>query len=339
MTETPITPTETSAASPQVPSQAEVEEALKMLYTDLATTAGHSKVTQLQSQRKRLGMNRKDNKPTATPMYPAPPPPRAGRRFGKNVPPPFLVVKGEGKPAPPPRDVSMKTRRVSSVRVPTQQQSKGTADDVKTTNETRQRTLTPIPKKPSAASKSTAASKPSKLPSVPVPVVTQKLVLPPIPQRTRGGEVSGVQGMNQPEKTSSRSPVRRPLGPIKAKRKPKAASVPMPESAEGPKTPGTESTSAGRRKPKVQEPEKKIQPNRSPERTRGQRVLWAERARVKPIAEREVGGIKGTAFSRTASVGEGTNYLNMAPVSSPHLAHAVHIIRYRRVQVRSHRDF
>ncbi|XP_044060895.1 serine/arginine repetitive matrix protein 1-like isoform X2 [Siniperca chuatsi] len=272
-TETPIATTEKSAAAPQVPSQAEIDEALK---EKLGT-------------KKKTG---KDKKPSTTPMYSPPtPPPLVGRQFGKNVPTTVHIVKAEGKPAPPPCDVSMKTRRVSSVRIASPQQSKETTDDVKKMPETHQRMLKPILKQSStptdvSASKSIAASKPSKLPSSPVPMITQNLVLPPIPQKkTRGDQISVVQGngvspkpwkgspINREvvsEETSSRSPVCTAMGPIKAKAEPKGASVPRPESTQEPREPETESTSAGRTTPKVQEPEKKngIQPNRPPEKTR-----------------------------------------------------------------------
>ncbi|XP_067455502.1 calcium-binding tyrosine phosphorylation-regulated protein-like [Thunnus thynnus] len=97
------TPITASAAAPQVPSQAQVEETLKELYLDLASsTDGNVK----KPQKERMPTNKtsgKDKKPSASPMYPTPtPPPRVGRQHGKNVPPPFLVVKGERKPAPPP---------------------------------------------------------------------------------------------------------------------------------------------------------------------------------------------------------------------------------------------
>ncbi len=137
------------------------------------------------------------------------------------------------------------------------------------------------------------------------------------------------------------SPKSRKGSPMNREVVPRAASVPKPESTKDPKEPEKESTGAVRKTPKVPEPEKKkIQPNRSPERDRGRRVLWTQRERVKPILDRTVGGIQGKAFGRPASVAEGTNNWNLAPVSSPnhtcpHLAHAVHIIRYRRAQVRS----
>ncbi|XP_044050676.1 flocculation protein FLO11-like [Siniperca chuatsi] len=346
-TETPIATTEKSAASPQVPSQAEIDEALKMLYSDLMSSIEENVAARLQSQKERLGTKKttgKDKKPSTTPMYSPPtPPPLVGRQFGKNVPTTVHIVKAEGKPAPPPCDVSMKTRRVSSVRIASPQQSKETTDDVKKMPETHQRMLKPILKK---------SSTPDVSVSTLVPIITQNLVLPPIPQKkTRGGQVYVVQGngvspkprkgspINREvvsEETSSRSPVCTALGPIKAKAEPKRASVPRPESTQEPREPETESTSAGRITPKVQEPEKKngIQPNRPPEKTRGRRVLWAERARVKPIVDRTVGGIQGTAFSRPVSVAEGTNNLNLAPLSSPnhtcpHLEHAIHIVGYR----------
>ncbi|KAI3377730.1 hypothetical protein L3Q82_008877, partial [Scortum barcoo] len=133
-TKSPIATPETSAA--KVPSQEEIKGALKSLYTDLASSTEDTTSTRLQS--KRLGTTKaadkkmrptqeeKDKKTSATHMKPTPPP-RIGRQPGKNVPPPSLVVKVEKKPAPPPADVPMKTSRVSSVRFPAQQQSKGTS--------------------------------------------------------------------------------------------------------------------------------------------------------------------------------------------------------------------
>ncbi|XP_045888808.1 calcium-binding tyrosine phosphorylation-regulated protein-like [Micropterus dolomieu] len=354
---TPIT--EKSVTSPQFPSQAEIEEALKQLSSDLASSTEENVVTRLQSQKERLGTKKttgKDKKPSATPIYPTPPP-RIGRQFGKNIAAqPFLVAKAEGKPAlPPSHDVSMKTPRISSVRFASLQQSKETTDDIKKRPETCWHIPTPILKKSStptdvSASKSSTASKPSKLPRTPVPIITQKLVLSPIPgqlsvvqskavsPKPRKGSSMKRQVLS--EKPGSRSPAHRALRPIKAEAKPKGASGPRPESTHEPREPKTESTRAGCTTPKVQELGKKnwIHPNRFLERTRGQRVLWAERERVKPI--RTVGSIQGTGFSRPASVAEGKDYLNLAPVSSPyhtcpHLAHAVHILRYKRMQVRA----
>ncbi|XP_044213531.1 proteoglycan 4-like [Thunnus albacares] len=345
------TPITASAAAPQVPSQAEVEETLKELYLDLASSTDGNVVK--KPQKERMPTNKtsgKDKKPSASPMYPTPtPPPRVGRQHGKNVPPPFLVVKGERKPAPPPRNVSMKTRRVSSVKVPIQQESKGTCEDVRKTPQTRRRTLTPIPAKSSEPEKvsvsvSRVASKPAKPSSVPIPIVTHKLVLPPIPQRKKqDGQVSVVQGkaaptkprksspMNRevmPDETSSRPPVRKARGPLKAKAKavPKTAPVPGPESTKepGPERP-RETTPAPPTDPK---PEKKrIRPDTAPEKTRAPRILRPLRARVKPVENRTVEGIQGTAFGRPGS----STFNN----THPHLAHVVHIIRYRRMQIRS----
>lgn len=185
-TGTPITTAETSAASPQVPSQPEIDKALNMLYADLASSTEEKVATHGQ----RVGINKppeKDKKMAATPIYPTPPPP-VGRQFWKNTPIPSLVVKGEGKPSPPPCDVSVKTRRVSSLRCPTQLLHKGPTDDVRKMPETRPHTLTQIPKRSVrttdvSAAKSIKASKPCKLPGIMVPIVAQKLVLPPIAQK------------------------------------------------------------------------------------------------------------------------------------------------------------
>ncbi|KAM7406388.1 hypothetical protein PAMP_000767 [Pampus punctatissimus] len=219
--ETPIT---TSAAS-QVPSQAQIEETLTVLYSNLPSSTDGSVVNQVQHLEDRVKTNEtsgKDEKPSASTTYPKPtPPPRVGRQYGKNVPPPFLVVKGERKPAPPPSNVSMKTHRVSSARLPSQQEGKGTSKDVRMP-QTCQATLTSIPEKPSA-SESRLVGKPTKLPSVPVPIVTHKLVVPPIPQRKNRGVV--------PDKTSSRPPEHKAQGPLKTKAGPKAAPVSRPESA------------------------------------------------------------------------------------------------------------
>ena len=350
MSEIPIT------MSPQTPSQTEVEEALKMLYSDLASSTDRN-VKQVQKKRVQINnMSGKDKKPSTSSMYPTPtPPPRGGRRYGKNVP-------------PPPSDVSMKTRRVSSVRVPSRQESKGTSEDVRKTPQTRQRTPTPIPDKSSkqekvSASKSRVASK---SPSVPVPIVTHKLAVPPVPQRTkRDGQVSVVQDKVVPTKprkdssmnrdqTGSRPPVCKPRVPRKAKAGPKA------------EEPGPEKTRETRPTPPSDpEPEKKrIHPNATPEKNRAPKILQPHRARVKPVEDRTNGGIQGTAFSRPDSVVGGTNnsdhtstlvpqrvrvkpvedrsvrdtksnHASTFPNTCPHFAHIVDIIRYRRMQNRS----
>ncbi|KAK5873709.1 hypothetical protein PBY51_018724 [Eleginops maclovinus] len=175
-TNTPIATIETC-----VPSQSEVQVALKVLYTDLASSADQ-KVVKLS--KKKL--------PSATPMHPTPAhPPRAG----KKVPPPSLVVEGKGKPAPTPKYVSIKTSRVSKLTVPCQQQSKGKEDDAKKTPGTCRLLPRPTPQKPTPggkASTSRATSHPSKMAVIPVPVVRRRLVPPPIPEeKTSGGRVSG----------------------------------------------------------------------------------------------------------------------------------------------------
>ncbi|KAM7406383.1 hypothetical protein PAMP_000762 [Pampus punctatissimus] len=251
--ETPIT---TSAAS-QVPSLPQVEETLTVLYSDLPSSTDGSVVNQVQHLEDRVKTNEtsgKDEKPSASTTYPKPTPqPRVGRQYGKNVPPPFLVVKGERKPAPPPSNVSMKTHRVSSARLPSQQEGKGTSKDVRKP-QTCQATLTSIPEKPSA-SESRVVRKPTKLPSVPVPIVTHKLVVPPIPQRKIRGVV--------PDKTSSRPPEHKAQGPLKTKTGPKAAPVSKPESTK------EKPTEIKPTPPSDPVPEKKkINPNISPEMTR-----------------------------------------------------------------------
>ncbi|XP_071345648.1 uncharacterized protein [Trachinotus anak] len=314
---TPINTAET--ASMQVPSQAEIEEAVKMLYTDLVSSIEH--IDEKLKKRGRINaQSEKDKKSAATPIKPTPPP-CVGRPSGENVPPPFLVVKGERQTLPPPSDVTMKTRRVSSVRCPTLPLSKETTDDVRKMPEIRQPILPPIQKKSStpadvSASKARGACMPSKLSHTAVPIVTHKLVLPKITQnKTRGKDVSPEPGKGSPvkkkvaqEKSSSRSPASRTQWQKKAR----------PET------------------PQVQEPEeKKIQRNVSPERSRGRRVLWTERARVKPVAEKPVLGISATA--------KGTTHLNLADVNSststcPHFAHVSQIIKYRHIQKRSTQD-
>ncbi|KAM7406381.1 hypothetical protein PAMP_000760 [Pampus punctatissimus] len=352
--ETPIT---TSAAS-QVPSLPQVEETLTVLYSDLPSSTDGSVVNQVQHLEDRVKTNEtsgKDEKPSASTTYPKPTPqPRVGRQYGKNVPPPSLAVKGERKPAPPPSNVSMKTHRVSSVRLPSQQGGKGTIKDVRKP-QTCQTTLTSIPDKPSA-SESRVVGKPTKLPSVPVPIVTHKLVVPPIPQRKIRGVV--------PDKTSSRPPEHKAQGPLKTKTGPKAAPVSKPESTkekpteikptppsdpapekkkinpnispemtrEIKPTPPTEKTREIKPTPPSDPaPEKKkIRPNISPEKTREIKPTPpSDSAPEKKKEDVSSVGIRRTAFSRPDILAGHSH-------SCPHqLAHPVHIIRYRHMQIRS----
>ncbi|KAA8596057.1 hypothetical protein FQN60_011348, partial [Etheostoma spectabile] len=196
---TTVSPITTTKKSPEVPSETELNEALKTLYLDLASSGEQKKFNPL----------RKDKNPSATPMFlkPAPPPcvgrkiektvappafvvkggekpappPCVERKFAKDVVPPVLVVKGDEKPAPPPANINMKTRRVSTVRVPRRPPSEATIDDIVKTPGTLE--LKTIHKKTPTAKVLTLRpiSDPSKLPNIPIPKVS--LVLPPIPQK------------------------------------------------------------------------------------------------------------------------------------------------------------
>ncbi|XP_031137388.1 titin-like [Sander lucioperca] len=235
------------------------------------------------------------------------PPPCVKRKFGKNVAPPVLVVKGEEKPAPPPRNINMKTRRVSISRVPSPPQSEATTDDImKTPGTLELKTIhkkSPTPK----ASTSSATSDPSKLPNIPISKLTQSLV---IPSKKTIGSLSLENREVVPE--------RRALGPLKRAPKLEAGRVPNTERAKiRPTT------------PKFQQPEEWNLSNRLPEK---KRILWTNREKVKPVAERKV---QGAAFTRLASVVVSTNKCNLAPTHTcPHLAPAC-IIRYKRMQIRA----
>ncbi|KAI3377729.1 hypothetical protein L3Q82_008876, partial [Scortum barcoo] len=111
-------------------------------------------------------------------------------------------------------------------------------------------------------------------------------------------------------------PKPRKKSPVSRKVVPKETKTRKPGSSKNKKEPATDSP----KKPTVPEPEKKIQPHESPERDRGKRVLWIERERVKPILDRTVGGIQVKAP------------VSFPACNGPHVAHAVHIIRYKRVQ-------
>ncbi|CAK6967239.1 proteoglycan 4-like isoform X2 [Scomber scombrus] len=298
ISEAPIT---TSAASSQVPSQAQVQDALKVLYSELASsTAGNAK-KQVRYQNERR------------PTNPTPRPPSCvGSHDGKNVPPPFVVVKGEQKPAPSPRDVNMNTRRVSSVKVPVRQGSTGTSEDVTKTPQKRQHPLPPVQVKPSEQEKVStsefrvAGKQPTKRPSVPVPIVTHQLVVPPIPQKKKqDGQVSMVKGkivstkprksspMNRamtPDKTSSRSPVRKTPGPLKAIAEPKATPVPGPKKS---KEPGSEKTKESRPTPPTDltPVKKKKRLHTAPEESK---ALKTQRARLRSVINRDVRSSQGT---------------------------------------------
>ena len=170
--------------------------------------------------------------------------------------------------------------------------------------------------------------------------------MPPIPQKpTTDGKISGVQGKDVSAKPWRESTVKREVGPKKSSGRSPACKIFEPQKAEGATVTGCTTYGSQRSKstkmspptPKVQGPEtNRIKPNGSPERSREPRDLWTERARLKPVVQRTHRCTE--AVSRADCAAKGTNTFTKAHASSsahvcPHLAHPVHIIRYRRVRV------
>ncbi|XP_034091423.1 titin-like [Gymnodraco acuticeps] len=167
------------------------------------------------------------------------------------------------------------------------------------------------------ASASRAISQPSKTPRIPVQVVRRRLVPPPIPEEKRGVRISETKILRKTETQTHNIKTVKP--------KQKGSGILRPESTKESKEAGTESN-----KPKAKVQEKSSQPNQLPDMSRGDRVLWMDRERVKPILNREVGGVQKKAFCRPALVVEGKCFPNLHGLSTP-----IIIIKYRRIHVRA----
>uniref|UniRef100_A0A3Q3EY43 RIIa domain-containing protein n=1 Tax=Labrus bergylta TaxID=56723 RepID=A0A3Q3EY43_9LABR len=194
--------TETSAAPPHLPSQTEVEEAVKTLYKDLAGVKTSSKKAKKTSV-----------------MYATPTPPSfVGKVYGRKVPPPFLLVKGEGKLLPSAQESLIQQKEIIEsvkkiaegplkVLLPITKKSsvcqpfkplEGTTDNVnRTINHFP--ILSPIKKETSTPagfpSKSSPDRQPPKPSTPPMPLVPKRHVLPSIGQmQTNRRQVFMVEG-------------------------------------------------------------------------------------------------------------------------------------------------
>lgn len=350
--ETSVFMTEMSEGSPQVPSLAKVEEAQKRLYANLASSNSKKVVAKVQSHRvslkKKLGEDKKpcaaNNRPQAQP--------RAGI-LKKSIPQPFLIITGQGKPAPLPCTDSIETKRKLSVRFSTDLQRKETSADSEKTQGTPLPICPPPPiltmsEMPLNASglRPGAASKSSKLSSVPLKIRTYELTLPPdnSQKTTRGGQVL-VNKVKDSSKSKQQLPRIREVGPEKTSSKPeehkgkaKAAEGQSPGRTKEPKEPEAASKIAGSATIKKIE-KNRVRPYSSPTRCRGLTLLkGGHLASEKTGGDVPAEGIQGRAFSRSTTEAEGTKVLESVRSpnhASAHLAHPVDIIRYRRSQLRS----
>lgn len=328
--QSPIVSTQMSMAPAEVPSQSETDKALKTLYSDLVSyneesvvsvsPADSKLITPLRVKTRRVSsviipslkvsdtkaakISETDRKLYASSGHPRrTPPPSVVRQSGKIAPPEPTTPKVVEKESTRTRPITPKAPGPESTR----------------TRPTRRKVLRP--KRP--------RSQPTTL-KVAGPVTTRL--------HSTTTKVPGLEGtktqpttIKVPGPGSTRTQTTRPkaTGPESTKTKLRTYKVPGPERTR------TQPTTS-----KIQGPEKTREwdiSNRAPENATAPRVLWSKRARARPVVDRTVEGALNTALIRQSCVVTGKNNLGLSQVTHsshtfPHLAHTVHIIRYKRLQ-------